>query len=64
MLFGHKYDIRAKVELENGKIYKVRCRIEARLVTTEDLLNVLRNEVNWNLNSPIKRIISIYDANG
>jgi hypothetical protein len=64
MLFGHKYDIRAKVELENGKIYKVRCPIEARFVTKEDLLNLLKNEVNWNLNSPIKRIISIYDANG
>lgn len=64
MLFGHKYDIRAKVELENGEIYKVRCPIEARFVTREDLLNTLKNEIAWNLNSPVKRIISIYDENG
>ena len=62
-LFCHTYDIRAKVELENGEIYKVRCPIEARFVSKEQLLAGFKREVKWRLGSPVKRIIEIYDAN-
>lgn len=60
--FTHLYDIRAIVELEDGKKYQVRCPIEARLVTREELLEAFKREVKWRLGSPVKRIIEIYDA--
>ena len=37
MLFGHEYQVRAKIELEDGRIAKVRTTIEARLYTAQEL---------------------------
>jgi hypothetical protein len=61
-LFCHTYDLRAEVELKNGEMYKVRCQIQARFVTQEELIFSFKRYVERRLGSPVKRIIEIYDA--
>lgn len=61
-LFTHTYDLRAEVELENGEMYKVRCPVEARFVTREELIDGFKRVVKRKFGSPVKRIIEIYDA--
>jgi hypothetical protein len=62
-LFCHTYEIRAKVELENGEIYKIKCPLIARFVTEEDIIRALKKETGFQLGSPVKHILEIYDAN-
>jgi hypothetical protein len=62
MLFGHTYDIHARVELENGDIYKVHCPIEARFVSEGDIINAIKKKTQQELGSPVKCIIEMYDA--
>jgi hypothetical protein len=61
-LFCHTYDIRARVELENGEVYKIRCPIQARFVTRNEILNAVKTEIRWKLGSPVKHILELYDA--
>lgn len=62
MLFGHKYDIHARVELENGDIYKIHCPMEARFVSEGEIINAIKRKTHQELGVPVKRIIELYDA--
>lgn len=62
MLFGHKYDIHAKVELENGEVYKIHCPVRARFVSEGEIINAIKERTYRELGSPVKRIIELYDA--
>jgi hypothetical protein len=61
-LFCHTYNIHAKVELKNGEFYTVTVPLIARFVTKDELITSFKNLVQSELNSPVKRIIELYDA--
>jgi hypothetical protein len=61
-LFCHTYDIRAKVELENGEVYKIHCPLRARFVSEGEIINAIKRKTHQELGSPVKRIIELYDA--
>jgi hypothetical protein len=63
MFLGHTYDIRAEVKLKDGRHGKVRVQIEARCVTSDELIAVFTKEVEWRVGSKIVQIDSVYDAN-
>lgn len=61
--FCHRYEVRAKVELVNGEVYKIKCPILARFVTKEKIIDAVMKETEFQLGSPVKRILEIYDEN-
>jgi hypothetical protein len=62
-IFTHRYEIRAKVEMENGEIYKIKCPIEARFVDKGDIINAVKRETEFQIGVRVKHIIEFYDAN-
>lgn len=62
MLFGHKYDIRAIVELEGGRIARCKCPLEARFADSDEIKHGVMREIEWGVGQKIKRVIKMYDA--
>lgn len=62
MLFGHDYDIRAVVELGDGRIARCKCPIEARFADADEIKSAVIREIEWKVGQKIKRIIKMYDA--
>ena len=62
MLFGHQYDIRAVVQLEDGRIARCKCPIEARFADADELKCAVVREIEWKVGQRIERVLEMYDA--
>ena len=64
MLFGHVYNFRFKVELEDGTFLKGKCPVEARFCSKEELVDYFKSavekEVLFETNKKIKRWINYF----
>jgi hypothetical protein len=61
-IFSNDYDIRAKVLLEDGRAVNCRIPIKASFVDSDELKHLVINEIEWRLDSKVKRVIKMYDA--
>lgn len=63
MLFGHTYQVRAKVELTDGRVAKVKTTVEARLFTGDELKDFvtkyIRKEVLFSQGIPVKNFLML-----
>lgn len=64
MIFGEKYDIRAVVELDDGRIARCKCPIEARFADEDEIKTAVIREIEWRTRCKIKRVLNMYDAGG
>jgi len=66
MLFGHTYNIRAVIELEDGTQCKVSAPLEARFMSREEFIRVARNkieqEIEWKTGVKVRRFLQFYNA--
>jgi hypothetical protein len=62
-IFSNDYDIRARVLIEDGRVANCRIPIKASFVDSDELKHVAIREIEWKLNSKVKRVIKMYDAN-